>query len=213
MAKEMLSEKERAAVRAAVEAAESQSGVEIVPVVTPTSDSYRVADQRGALIGGIVGVLLQASLTAPVAWGDRWSPAVWTAVGALVGLGLARLPTLRVVLAGAGEISACVAAGARDSFLAQEVFRTRDRTGMLIYVSLLERRVEVLADAGVYQAVPQEDWQRVADEVAREMSRREPATALLEAIRRAGELVAVHGPYRRDDDVNELPDQAIETRS
>jgi len=206
-----LSQQDRVAIRAAVEEAESRSGAEFVPVVAEASDPYRLADLRAALGGAVAGVLLQPLVGAALGWADRWTPAIWTLVGAVIGMAAARVPAVRIALAGEDEVSACVASGARDAFLSQEVFRTRDRTGLLIYVSLLERRVEVLADEGVYRAVPKEDWQKVANEVAAEMSRRAPAAALLEAIARAGALVAVHGPYRRADDVNELPDQPIES--
>jgi uncharacterized membrane protein len=67
----------------------------------------------------------------------------------------------------------------------------------------------VIADEGVYRAVPRPAWQELAAAVAADMRRRGAGEALLDAVRRAAALVAEHGPRRRDDDRNELPDAPV----
>jgi putative membrane protein len=204
---ELLGEEERAAVVAAVRAAESASGAEIVPVAVPASGAYAVADARGAAAGALVGAL--AYLAAPAVAGagadPAWLGTVAVAAAALGGLLLARVARVRRALAGA-ELDERVDLAAAREFLARDVFRTVDRTGILIYVSLFERQVRVLADEGVYRAVERPVWEQLAATVAREMRGGDPATALLRAVEAAAALVAEHGPRRRPDDVNELPD-------
>ena len=47
----------------------------------------------------------------------------------------------------------------------EEVFKTRDRTGILIFLALFEHRAVILADEGIHRAVPREEWQALVDEL------------------------------------------------
>jgi len=206
----LIDERQERAIRDAVEEAERHSGAELVPVLASASDPYSVADWRGATLGAL------GAACAAAGWSfASWAPAEWwlvpaaVAAGALLGALVAVAPPARRLLAGAREMEVRVDAAAARSFLVHEVFRTRDRTGILLYVSLFERQVRVLADEGVYAAVERATWEELAREVAAEMKRGAPAEALLSAVRRAGELVERFGPRRRDDDRNELPDAPI----
>jgi len=95
---------------------------------------------------------------------------------------------------------------ATAAFVDQEVFRTRDRTGILIFLSLLERRVVVLADAGINARVPQVEWDAIVALVVAGMRQGQPGPALATAIRRSGDLLAAHRFERRPDDRDELAD-------
>jgi putative membrane protein len=81
-------------------------------------------------------------------------PTVGAAVGYLVG---AVWPALRVRLVHADVIEHRVRQRALAVFVEQEVFRTRARTGILLFLSLLERRVVVVTDAGINARVPQHE--------------------------------------------------------
>jgi putative membrane protein len=204
---ELLGEAERGALVAAVEAAESASGAEIVPVLVAASGDYPVADARGTAVGALVGAL--AYLAAPALAGagldPAWLGALAVAAGALGGLVLARVARIRRALAGS-ELDERVDLAAARTFLERNVFRTAERTGILLFVSLFERQVRVIADEGVYRAVERPIWERLAATVATEMRDDRPGAALLRAIEATAALVVEHGPRRRADDVNELPD-------
>lgn len=187
-------------------AAESESGAEIVPVLAPASDDYASATWAAVAAGALAGAALSALPELGGVAAQRWGPAALAAAGALAGGLLAGLPPLRRRLAGASALEARVEQAAGREFLRHEVFRTRDRTGVLIYVSLFERRVAVLADEGVYRAVPRERWRELAESVAAGMKTRGAESVLLEAVASAGALVRELGPRRRADDVNELSD-------
>jgi putative membrane protein len=79
---------------------------------------------------------------------------------------------------------------AAEAFLAEEIFRTRDRTGILIFVSLFERRVVVRADRGLDGVVTPREWEEVVAGIAAGMRRGQPGPALAEGIRRCATLVA-----------------------
>jgi putative membrane protein len=204
MARELLTAQEVEAIRAAVARAEAVSGAEIVPVVVESCDGYEISTWMGAALGALTAATW--ALAAPP-WGTTPARALLpTALGALAGALLAHLPPLRRALAGRARLAHRVEAAAGTAFIAHEVFRTRDRTGLLLFVSHFERRVTILADSGVHAAVPEQEWRSLADAVAADMKNESPGKALLVAVERVGAVVAARGPVRRADDVNELPD-------
>lgn len=203
------SAEERRAIADAVSAAEDGSRGEIVPVVVAASDRYEAAGWRGALLGA-----LAAAVAAAVAhrlagsWAD---PALWIALPPLLGAVLGRLavalcPPLRRALAGREVLDREVRQRAAEEFLEQEVFRTRDRSGILILLSAFEREVVVVADRGIREAVPAGEWDALARAIAGGVGAGRPADALLAAIARCGDLLRERRVAARAEDRNELPD-------
>lgn len=94
---------------------------------------------------------------------------------------------------------------ATQAFVEEEVFRTRARSGILIFLSLFERRVVVLADRGLERHVTPGEWEEVVAGIAAGMRRGQPGPALAEGIRRCASLAARLPP--RPDNRDELPDQ------
>jgi putative membrane protein len=199
---------DNAAIEAAVRDAEGRSAGEIVPYAVERSDRYASAEWSGALLGALAASMLAALAR----WaGDFWGPvAFWIALPPAAGAALGWLatlafPALRRGLAGADAIAVRVHQRATRAFLEEEVFRTRDRTGILIFVSLLEHRVVVLADRGLDGRVTPSEWEEVVAGIAAGIRRGHPGTALAEGIRRCADLAARVPP--RPDDRDELPGQ------
>ena len=94
-------------------------------------------------------------------------------------------------------------------FMAHGVHLTSDRTGVLIYVSLLPRRIEILADSGIHAKLDQVVWEDAVARLAGEIRNGPLSEALAHAIRDLGALLAVHFP-RAKGDRNELPNRVIE---
>lgn len=202
-------------IAAAVRNAEERSGGEVVPVVVESSDEYDVAAWRGACLGA-----LGCSTTAAAIWhfGSFWGAplplwiAVPPALGAALGYLAAALEPLRRLLIPGEVLALRVARRARAAFLDHEVFATRDRTGVLLFVSLFERRVEVLADSGITARIHQGEWNALAAEVAAGIRSGLAGAALAAGVRRCGDLLELHGIERSPDDTNELPDDLRPSR-
>jgi putative membrane protein len=199
-----------AAVRGAVAAAESGTSGEIVPYVVPASDKYAGAVWKGATLGALAAALAAWAIHR---WGDFWGATrfLWMvmppAAGAALGYLAAHLAPLRRFLAGHQAIEQRVQQRAAAAFLEQEVFRTRERTGILLFLSLFERRVVVLGDSGIHRQVEPGEWDAVVRHVVSGLSGRgagDPTTALVAAIRECGEILARHGLPPRPDDADEL---------
>ena len=94
---------------------------------------------------------------------------------------------------------------AAQAFLDEGVVRTRDRTGILIFVSLFERHVVVRADRGLDGLVTPGEWEEIVTGIAAGMRRGQPGPALAEGIRRCASLARRLPP--RPDDRDELSGQ------
>lgn len=199
-----------AAVEEAIGRAERGTSAEIVAWVTPASDAYPEAPLRGAALGLVATLSLLC-----VRW---FLVAEWSAVGPLeailpplagaaVGYATTRwIGPLRRRLVGGARLESAVRGAAESAFLEAEVFATRQRTGLLLYISLFEHRCLVLPDLGVREKVERREWDELARRVADGVRDGRPAPALVEVIERFGSLLEEKGLAVAPGDVNELPD-------
>ena len=205
------SEADLEAIRATVREAESRTSGEIVPYVVDRSDDYASAAWKGAALGALLGPLVALAI---YRWTNVWgiSLAYWIALPGPVGGAAAYLvatffPPVRRWLTGEHVLEARVHRRAASAFLEQEGFHTEKRTGILLFVSLFERRVVLLADSGIHQKVEEGQWESITRRLAAEIRHGRPGPALVEAIRECGEVLARHHVELRPDDRNELSDE------
>ena len=192
-----------AALRAAIEELEARSGAELVVSVRGRSGSYLHAD---LLVGAAAALATLAFLLfSPWPFGLVWFLVDPLLVGGLVALAGSRLLPVRRALTSRAAREMRVRIAAEAVFYERGVHHTRDRTGVLLYVSLLERRAVLLADTGVEAQVDRRDWQTAAAALQRAMDRGGDGAALAGALEPLAALLALHVP-RRPDDENELPD-------
>jgi len=121
---------------------------------------------------------------------------------------LASWPALRRVLTPAAITKSRVHAATLEQFMGLGLHRTRDRTGILLYVSIAERRAEVFADDGIYAKAPPEVWDEVVDRLIAGLKRGAPADGFVDAVNRTGEILAACLPPR-EDDTDELPNDLV----
>ena len=206
-----LSPEDLGEIRAATEAAERRTGGELVCVLVKRCDTYPGAPWVGATLGalgaaGAVGLWHAVALSA---WGlDPYLLPVATLLGAAIGfLAVIALPALRRLLVPAHVLDLRVDRRAAAAFLAEEIFDTRERTGVLLFVAFFEHRVRILADSGVHHRVDDATWDAIAAELTAGIRAGRTRDALIAAIEACGEALARQGVERREDDVNELRDE------
>lgn len=93
-------------------------------------------------------------------------------------------------------------------FMESGVYNTKDRTGILLFISALERRVELLADRGISEKIPQEKWEGIVHNITAGIKEKKLAENLSQSMRECGDLLAKHFPIQPDD-VNELKDDIV----
>jgi putative membrane protein len=117
----------------------------------------------------------------------------------------ARRPVMRLLVPASAQREA-VRARSRQVFIDHGVTETRERSGVLMYLSETERRVELLADRGIHERVGVEDWQKLVNEVVSAIRKGQAAQGIGAAIDAIGARLAQHFPPSADD-INELPDE------
>ena len=203
----MLSEADLGKVREAIARAESSNAGETVPYL-----EGRVADHDEARWRGATLCALMAALVAGVvhSYSGLWLSfsLVWitlpTIFGAGLGYMLAGLPVLGRALLTGDDIDRRVKWRAEAAFLEEEVFRTRDRTGILIFLAIYEHRALILADEGINRAVPDGLWQSLVDDLVRGIREGRAVDALCDTIERCGQVLQEYDVEKRADDKDEL---------
>lgn len=209
---------QRQAVEDAIAKAEAATSAEVVTVIAGASGRYdRAEDVAGLWLGSLAMVLLWIFWPAPAHDSGEWGAAPWVhylgwllalAAGFVLGAFIAaRVGWLRRLFTPRKEMQDEVHLRARSVFHDQRIHRTRGGTGLLIYVSLYERRACMLADDTVRDALTPAMIDDLCASLTASLAR-DPGEALVQAIQRAGARLAETLP-RPDDDTNELPNKVV----
>lgn len=209
-----LTQADRDRIAAAVSRAEERTSGEIVPMVVSQSTDYDALPWKGAVFG-----ILLASATLLLilrfydGWGLGWLYTSWMVVTitlATGGFGAALatfVPAVQRLLIGDRARALHVHRRALQAFVEEEVFDTQDRTGILLFVSLLEHRIEVIGDAGINARVDPDDWVDVVARIRRGIQNDNLTEGLVDAIEMCGRLLERKGLNIQPDDEDELPNR------
>ena len=230
-----LTPEDLAAIEAAVRAAEARTTGEIYCVVAEESADYHATPLAWAagvaLLAPAILLLAGVQVSAP----DLGALGGWTAeqvedVGeataraALVGtlilqtvlflatLFLVAIPPVRRALTPSGMKRDRVRQRAEEQFLSKNLHATRERTGVLIYVSLAERMAELIADEGIHSQVEAGTWDQAVDALTAGLKRGEPGAGFHAAIGLCADVLAAKFPARPGDNPNELPNAVVVLR-
>jgi len=199
--------KSRAEVKAAIGELEKETSAEFLVAVRSASGSYRDADY-------LAGFLLSLLALVVMLYVDLEFRLLSFPVNAVVAFvagayASSKLPGVRRALTTSKRRRAAVREHAKAAFVDLHVAKTHHRCGLLVYVSLLERHAEVIADVGVHPAVLGDAWTRAIAAFDAALVPRPSFPRFLEALRALGPTLAHALPAC--DHENELPDDADET--
>ncbi len=207
----MIGPDERKKIKQAVEKAELKTSGEIVPFLTEQSDSYEEAPWKGGYFTGTLalGFLLSLDISdmLPVALTGIYAGLGFFVFAILGYLLTMFIPPVKKYFAGASIINRRVEQRAYAAFIQEEVFLTRERTGILLYISLFEHKVFVLGDSGINSKVKSDDWNGIVDTIVSHMKNGEPVDGIIRAIEQCGELLEKAGVAIRKDDQDELSNE------
>jgi len=197
-------------IKSSVKEAESKISGEIVPVFVERSGFYTIANYRAALMGGSLAFFVIIVL-------DRYVPSVAVydplfiflavAVGSILGASVPHFihPAKRIFIS-QKHMDESTRKKAENAFLQEEVFNTRHRTGIMIFVSFFEREVIVMADRGISKVVDQKEWDKMVRSIVENIRKGNVVEGIEIAIRRCGEILFEKGFLQTPDDINELRD-------
>lgn len=191
----MLTPEERERVRAAVARAESGLSAEIVPCVYDQSSPYPEAMWAGAGAAGSLAcaAIFLADVIRPL-WVALSTLILWVPAAGLAGAAVGRWcrPVKRFLI-GRRRMEESVARRAKEVFFDRGIAKTSDRDGVLIFASLLERRVVVLADEGVRSKVKPEAWDAAVAAMTRAAADGRVADGLAAAVEKVAQALHAAG--------------------
>jgi putative membrane protein len=197
-------EKER--IKNAAREVELRTIGEIAVVVVDQSSHYRESEMLGAIFSGsLISLILSAAFFHASLWFYIPLSFLLFFPARLV---FQRAPRLKEVFVGRKRKEFAVRQRAVKAFYENGLYKTRENTGVLFFISLLERKVWVLADKGIHEKIRQQALNRFADMVSKGIREGRACDALCEAIKEAGELLKMHYPVTPGD-VDELANEVI----
>ena len=203
LVKKFLSEADREKIRQAVEKAEAKTSGEIVPMVVSCSYHYPMANMIGAITIAFPLSILLTQIVGELFWiGSR---NLWLFIGILTVTFTVFLEIVKRVLwlkrlfISKKEMEEEVREAALTGFYKEELYRTRDETGVLIFISVFERKVWVLADRGINSKVPEGHWEGIVSHIVDGIKKRRQCEAICEAVAKVGDLLKGHFPIKPDD--------------
>lgn len=208
--KQRFSEKDLERIKAAVKEAEGKISGEIVPVFVEKSGYYTIANYRGAMV-------MAAFTFALIVIFDRYVPSLSVydpllifilvvAAGVLGAVITHYLLPIKFWLLSQFHLDQSTRKRAENAFLEEEVFNTRHRTGIMIFVSFFEHEVIVMADRGISKVVDQKEWDKIVTNIITNIQKGKVTDGMITAIERCAEVLLENGFTRTNDDVNELRD-------
>ncbi|MFK7733511.1 MAG: TPM domain-containing protein [Pseudomonadales bacterium] len=185
---------------------EASCNAELVTVISQQSDEYYYIPVLWAALTALLLPGLVSLLELPLNVGDTYLLQI--AVFAVFALLLSWPPVkFRVVPKNVQYRRASL--HAHELFFIEGLHITENRSGVMIFVSLAERYVEIIADHGIAEKIDQSVWQEIVDDFIVEVSRGKTAEGYQHAVERCGALLQEHFPGGSST-ANELPDHLIE---
>ena len=201
-----LSEEDRRRIEAAVGDAEGRTTGELVTVIAEASGRYRYMPTLIAASAVFVLSGLVLLLPIPRDFGAFYAGQVFGFIGLAVGLNWRPL-RFRLVPRSVKRRQAHLLA--HEQFLDLGLSSTANRTGLMLFVSVAERYVEIIADRGIREKVDDGVWRAIVDAFIFEVRAGRIADGFVHAIAACADVLAEHFPWH-DGDRNELPNQLIE---
>lgn len=197
-----ISVQDRERISTAIRAAEANTSGEIVCVLAQTSsDATALPIFLAAAAALAVPWLLVAFTAMPVHRILLLQIVVFVALAAIL-----TLPRVRIALVPRAMRRVVAHRVAMEQFMIRGIARKKDRTGILIFVSLAERYARIVADDGIAAHVPQAQWRGAIDALVAHMSSGRIADGFIAAIDVCGNVLAAHFP-RSEGSRDELPDR------
>jgi putative membrane protein len=201
-----LTDHDRQKIASAIAETERRTSGELVAVVAPAADDYRYVP---LLWPALAALLLPAILLTIEPGTSAWTLYLVQAAAFLVLALLAHLPPVRMALVPDSMKRRRASRLAREQFFEQGLHLTGARTGVLIFVSVAEHYVEIIADEGINALVPSGTWDKAVSDFVERVRAKRIAEGFVAMIDVVGTRLAEHFP-RAADDRDELPNRLVE---
>lgn len=203
----IISNKDRLLIKGMIAEAESKTRSEIVPMIVHHSDIYPAAHFRAAII---VSFLFSLAL--------YFSPLMiinpiyflWIQIpGLYLGYYLGQFPAITRLLITKGEIEQEVTQKAYEAFFNHNLHITKDHTGVLILVSMMERKIKIITDNGIAKKVDQKIWDQIVFQFSEKMYEGQFVEGLKNCVEATSNVLQTYFPATAGEKPNELKNDLI----
>jgi putative membrane protein len=188
----MISKQEQNQIRDLIAKAERKSHTEIVPMIVSSSDTYPAANFRCAIIVSFLFSLglyfSPLSIVNPIYY-------LWIQLpGLLLGYYLGQIPVFTRLLITKSEIEFETRQRAYEAFFEHGIHLTKRNNGVLIFISLLERRIRIVTDKAVKDKIEQKIWEEIISQFAHKVQKESLAEALKQTIEATANVLEYYFP-------------------
>ncbi len=197
---------ERERIKKTTRDVESRTIGEVAVMVVDSSDKYREAEVIGGIfLSSLISLVLTISFFHSTIWSYVPLSFLFFFPSKFI---FQKFPVLKTAFIGLRRKELAVMQRAVRAFYEKGLYKTKRNTGVLFFLSLLERKVWVLADKGIYEKIDQESLNRFAKNVSQGIKEGHACDTLCEAIKESGELLTKHFPITTGD-IDELSDEVM----
>jgi putative membrane protein len=189
----MITNIDKEEIRSLIAHSETKTHGELVPMIVSTSDNYPAAHFRMAIIVSFIFSLAlyfsPLSIINPIYF-------LWIQVpGLFIGYCLGHLPFVQRYLITQVEIEHEVRQRAYEAFYEHNLHMTERHNGVLIFVSLLERKIKIVTDSGVKEKVDQKIWDEIVLAFTDKVHQGSFAEAIKDTIEAASNVLEKYFPF------------------
>ena len=203
LAETFLSDTDQQRIETVVAATEKKTAGEIVCMIVSSSYHYAMANVLGATTFALPTALLGTHFLGGWLWIGTQN--MWLFLGlfaiffALLHWIVGNCPALKRQFISQREIDEEVEEAAVNGFFRKGLYRTRDANGVLLFISVFEQKVWLLADKGIHEKISQEEWNRLVGRITAGIRKGQSADAICNAIQDIGDLLQTHFPIKPGD--------------
>lgn len=207
------------AIKHTIDEVEKKTNGEVVPAIVEQSDFYPASHFRLSLI--ISFLLSILFYLVPYEWSDTIYYIYIQVIGLVLGYFLAFKSSIKKLFSTSSELNEETHQMALEMFHKMQVHNTVERNGVLLFVSVLEHRVEIVPDISIDKVVDKKEWKNVIKQMIPELKKSNYELALKLGINEIGKILEQHFP-KTDCDKNtienklfigQVEDQALKTQS
>lgn len=203
----MISNKDKAIIKKLIKDAEKKSDSEMVPMIVLRSDNYPAAHFRAAIIVSFLFSLglyfSPLSIINPIYF-------LWIQIpGLLLGYYLANIPAITRLLITKQEIENEVTQRAIEAFFEHNLHTAQQHNGVLIFISLLEKKIKIITDIGVKKKIDQKIWDEIIFDFLEKVKKEELVEALKNTISATSHILENYFPASGKQKKNEISDDLI----
>lgn len=203
----ILSNKDKLLIKSLIKEAESKTHSEIVPMIVHHSDIYPAAHFRAAIIVSFLFSLAlyfsPLSIINPIYF-------LWIQIpGLFIGYYLGQFPFITRMLITKAEIDLEVTQKGYEAFFNHNMHVTANHTGVLILVSMMERKIKIIADSGIAKKVDQKIWDEIIGEFAEKIHEGHFVEGLKHCIEGVSSVLQTYFPASEQSGSNQLKNDLI----